>query len=87
MRVLVCACRPARASDSSAPLDALMRGGDRRERVQAQLQVPGAPAEVVHDGHRIAARAQVQRCRPPAVPIPACPTPEWLFSLAVPSRR
>ena len=57
---------------SSAPLDTLVRGRDWRKRVQAKLQVPRAPAEVVHDGHRVTARAQVQRRRPAAVPIPAC---------------
>ena len=32
---------------SSAPLDTLVRGRDWRKRVQAKLQVPRAPAEVV----------------------------------------
>ena len=56
----------------AAPLDAVVRGGNGREGVEAQLQVHRAPAQVVHDADRVAARRQVQRSRPPAIPIPAC---------------
>ncbi len=63
------AATPARPR---APLDARVRGRDGRQRVQAQLQVERAPAEVVHDADRVAARAQVQRGGPAAVPVPAC---------------
>ena len=40
----------------ASPLHPLVGGGNRRQGVQAQLQVKGAPAEVVHDAHSVAAR-------------------------------
>ncbi len=49
-----------------------MGGGNGREGVEAQLQVEGAAAEVVHNADRVAARRQVQRRRPSAVPVPTC---------------
>ena len=69
---------PARQGVSRAegsqgpPFHALVGRGDGCEGVEAQLQVEGAAAEVVHDADRVAACRQVQRRRPPAIPVPAC---------------
>lgn len=48
-----------------------MDAGDGRQRVQAQLQVEGAAAQVVQDAHVIAAGAEVQRGGPAAVAVAA----------------
>ena len=68
-------CQPLHSQHTSmpkpAPLDARVDGRDGRQRVQAQLQVKRAPAQVVHDADLIPPRAQVQRGRPAAVPVPA----------------
>lgn len=52
------------------PLDALVGGCDWSERVQPELQVKGAAAQVVHDANCVPARRQMQRGCPSAVAIP-----------------
>ncbi len=51
-----------------------MGAGNGRERVQAQLRVVGAARQVIQDAHLVPPRRQVQRRRPPAVPVAACAT-------------
>ena len=53
------------------PLDAGVDGGDGGEGVEAELEVILAAHQVVEDANLIPPRAQVQRRRPAAVPVPA----------------
>ncbi len=55
-----------------SPLDALVGRRNGSKRVQSQLQVKGAAAQVVHNADRVTPRRQVQRSRPSTIAIPAC---------------
>ena len=53
------------------PLHAFVDGRNGRERVEAELQVKVAAAEVVHDAHLVTARRKVQRGRPATIAVTA----------------
>ena len=52
-------------------LDAVVRRGDRGQRVGSKLQIDGPPHQVVHDGDLVSAGGQVKGGCPATVPIPS----------------